>query len=188
MRKQKKNLSFKTKRSLIKRLIGIKRWTYKSKIPLRLNIRKHTVALFKSVNCNKEALRIFSLRIKVVKNNIFCYLFNGKTNALLLSGTAGLYNIKLSKKSMRFYAKNVLNKFFYSCQTLLKKEKDSFLFFTVHSSSRLKKNLIKAVRLFFKKRFIVIAAFNEVKCYNGCRQRKQIRRKRRFFRIFKNIT
>lgn len=188
MLKQKKNLSFKAKRLLTERLIGLKRLAYKSKTSVRLRIRKYTPSLFNSVKANEEALNLFSLRIKVVRNNIFCYLFNGKTNALLLSGTAGLYNIKLSKKSMRFSAKIVLNKFFQICQKLFKKDKDSFLFFTIHSSSRLKKILIKAVRLFFRKKLIIIAAFNEFKCYNGCRQRKQIRRKRRFFRIFKNIT
>jgi len=188
MLKQKKNLNFKYGTYFCRRIIGIKRFIYKTKTTVKVMRRKQKALLFNSVSANKETLNLFFLRIKVVRNNIFCYLFNGKPSVLLISGTAGLYHIKLSKKSMRFYSKNVLNKFFTSCKKILRRQKKKVLVFTVQSSARLKRNLIKAVQSFFKKQFIVIAAFNEVKCFNGCRQRKQIRRKRRFFRIFKNIA
>lgn len=188
MLKQKKSLNSSYGVYFYKRSIGLKRFIYNNSNKRKLVVRKRKAFLFNSLKTDKDCLPLYVLKIKVMKNNIFCYLLDGNTNVLLISGSAGLYNIKVSKKSMRFYAKNVLTKFFKICNKILKNEKESILFFTIHSSARLKKMLTKTVKLFFKKRLPLVAAFNPNKCFNGCRPRKRIRRKRRFFRIFKTVS
>jgi hypothetical protein len=90
---------------------------------------------------------------------------------------------------MRFYARNVLWQFFKLCFKIIKANKKcKILLFSLISKSRLKKKLIRVIRSAFKKKLIVISSVKESKCFNGCRQRKRIRRKRRFFRVFKNVA
>lgn len=188
MQKQKKNLSFKYGKYLYKRTFLLIRHRRFNKLICKTTRRKKSNSiLYQALQSERNSLTVLFLRVKVVTNNVFCYLLDCKTKSTLISGSAGLYNINVSKKSMRFYARNVLAQFFSSCEHFIKKRK-ILLVFNVESRSRLKKKLVRVIRNYFKRKVIVIAAFKSRKCFNGCRQRKQVRRKRRFFRVFKAVA
>jgi hypothetical protein len=122
------------------------------------------------------------LSIKVKLNNIFVSLNCLKMKRTLFSVSTGKYKMKVSKKSIRFFIKPLLIRFFKDTKPFFKK---SFLFVTIVSPLRLRKAILRLLQQNFFKNQKIIIKFLDKKCYNGCRVSKKIRKKRKRLRFLK---
>ena len=128
----------------------------------------------------------FRIDMSLFPNNIFCSLKNVKKNLLISSSSAGKYKIKVSKKKLKYASKIVVTNFFKE----LKQKKVHFakpIIIVLVSPSNLRKRIIvdvlKVLKYVKKKR--VLFYIKPKKVFNGCRAKKQIRKKRKRFSIYK---
>jgi hypothetical protein len=127
----------------------------------------------------------YFLHLKICSNNIFCVLREKDKTIKICS--SGKYNVKISKKKLRYNIKPVITFFFQE----IKKEmllSDTF-FLILTAPLRLRKQILKFIfpKIFEdkKKRSFCIKV-KEVKCFNGCRARKKKRKKQKKLRLFKD--
>ena len=127
--------------------------------------------------------KVFTHRLNIFLkfNNIFCTFTKIFKNTLLLSRSSGKYHIKTSKKNLKHTFKIVLTNFFYDMK------KTSFfksLIVSIVAPVRLRKKILNLVGHFFPRKNLLVI-FKKMKCYNGCRPSKKIRKKRKRIRFFK---
>lgn len=164
---------------LEKRIYRRFRKLYKNTTKLFLN-HKHFVV---------KHLKIFRLQIniKIKSNNIFCSLKNKKLNKVLKAISSGIYRIKTSKKNIKNTFKNVLRLFLNSIEKKVKQKKKNLIIKLI-APSRIRKRILKYVLKNLKlkiKNGLFLFKLKEKKCFNGCKPRKQRKKKRKGFRIFK---
>ena len=139
---------------------------------------------YKTIN-NKRFLR---LTIKVVPNNIFCTIKDNASNKVLKSVSGGSYNIKLSKKGLRYYAKVLVTSFLKDLRELKIKFNKSIVVKVV-APIQIRRQIINVLSTSLFSKFAVkkntILEVESKKVFNGCRPRKKIRKKRRGLRLFK---
>ncbi len=132
--------------------------------------------------------RFIRLTINVVPNNIFCTIKDNQTNKVLRSVSGGTYNIKLSKKGLRYYSKVVVASFLKDLRDLKIKFNKSIVVKVV-APIQIRRQIISVLSTsLFGKFASKKNAFLEVeskKVFNGCRPRKKIRKKRKGLRLFK---
>jgi polynucleotide 5'-kinase involved in rRNA processing len=137
----------------------------------------------KTASKNAYKIRnIFSIRF--AQNNIFSTFFDTKYKKILHCGNAGVYKLKISKRRMKYFFKIFISKFFKNIYR--KKNVNNSIFFIdapLKYRKKLFKSLTKSLRLF--KSVNTQIHIRPKKCFNGCRAKKQIRKKRKSQRIYK---
>lgn len=126
----------------------------------------------------------YFLHLKICSNNIFCVL--REKNKTIKICSSGKYNVKISKKNLRYNIKPVITFFF---QEIKKKISSSDTFFLILTAPlRLRKQILKFIfpKIFEdKKQRSFCVKVKEDKCFNGCRVRKKKRKKQKKLRLFK---
>ena len=139
--------------------------------------------------------KIVTIRVK--PNNVFCTMTNTASKRVV-SGTCSKYNVKMSKKALKYNYKLVLKSFLKETKTLRNTTK---VLICVSAPRRIRRELLNIVkkRLNPKKRYVkktsgkiirvapdvLLFKFHANKCFNGCRARKKRRKKQRGLRIYK---
>jgi ribosomal protein S11 len=120
--------------------------------------------------------------IAIKRNNVFCTLYDISSKKILRVFSAGKAKIKISRKSLKYYSKILIEKYLF----LLKKriKKNDTLFISVSGRKKLRKFTVKKLLLIFKKNKFILE-IKPKKCFNGCRPKKTRRKKRKGLRIFK---
>lgn len=126
------------------------------------------------------------LTFKVTFNNIFFNLKNLKTNTTIFSGSGEMYKIKISKKTLKYVFKILINLYLSKIKKYLIKKKNIFI--VVTAPKKIKKQLIFFLKKSLKKlKLNIILKINPKKCFNGCRPGKQTRKKRKSFQLLKKF-
>jgi hypothetical protein len=135
----------------------------------------------------KSSSFLYLITIRIVQNNIFCYIGNIATGKTILKLSSGLVKLNITKKTIKFHSSRIVPYFFsllpsriinctiginFIVPQVLKRK----IFFLV--LSKLKKSR-------GKKMFLKLFFFSGKKCFNGCRVAKLKRKKRHKFRIYK---
>lgn len=162
---------------------------FKKRLPK--NLRRCRKLYSKSTNSFniyfKKILHFFNTKniykkvfIRLTQNNIFCTLTNSK-NKILLTRSSGKYKIKTSKKKIKFSSIIVLKSFL---KEIKKKILSGKVLINVISPKNLRKKIVRQFYNSIKRnRNFFINTYNK-KIFNGCRPRKQKRKKRKGLRIF----
>ena len=132
--------------------------------------------------------KFIRLTIKVVPNNIFCNIKDNQSNKVLKSVSGGSYKIKLSKKGLRYSAKLVVTSFLKDLRDMKIKFNKS-LITKIIAPVQIRRQIlgVLSVSLFskFASKKNAILEVESKKVFNGCRPRKQVRKKRKGLRLFK---
>lgn len=142
--------------------------------------------------------------LKSIKKNFFYRKKNSILKRMVIQSKRGIKKFKRYKKLKQKKQKNKIKDengkkdydfndfgsfkkimlFKIKKKKILKIRKNSGLVISITASSRLKKKIARTIKYTFKK-LPIIVLIDERKIYNGCRAKKQIRKKRMRFRIFK---
>lgn len=145
-----------------------------------------------------------AINIKVKKNNIFCTYRLIEGNSINFSLSAGKVGIKVSRKNLKYTYYNILSFFFKK----LKKKRKNYnnTVFNIIAPKRIRTKIFKFVKKqislkrskkikksnltigtpkAIKHRQNITIYINPKKCFNGCRGKKQIKKKRKYNQIFK---
>lgn len=128
----------------------------------------------------------FRTDISLFPNNVFCSFKNVAKNKLISRVSAGKYKLKVSKKSLKYASKLVITNFFRE----LKKKKVSFskpiVLVLVSPANLRKKIVVNTFALLKNVKNKRIAFFvKPKKFFNGCRAKKQIRKKQKRYALYK---
>jgi hypothetical protein len=126
----------------------------------------------------------YFLHLKICSNNIFCVL--REKNKTIKICSSGKYNVKISKKKLRYNIKPVITFFFQEIKKIISLSDTFFLILT--APLRLRKQILKFIfpKIFEdKKQRHFCVKINEKKCFNGCRVKKKKRKKQKKLRLFK---
>ena len=180
MLKQKKKLKFKykyKKKTFLlknKTLLRLKK-TFKYK-PYFIN------PIFQNIiNAKLENKIVFKINIRVTPNNVFCTLKDLNRNKVLIVSSAGKYKLNVSKKTLRFGNKIIIQNFIEEIRLYTKKE---LLLINISGPIKIRKNIIKQLSLLLKGIKLIIC-LKDLKSFNGCRVKKKKRKKQKGLRIFK---
>lgn len=147
-------------------------------------ISRHTQNIFNFMRLNNfKPLVCKKVLVRFTSNNIFLTLVDMSNKRTLHVGSGGKYNIKTSKKKIKFNSKSVLLTFFKEISSLLSIKDEIFI--NIIGPVRVKKILIKQVKMFFKETRNVFIKVDPKKCFNGCRPKKKIRKRKKGIRLFK---
>ncbi len=135
----------------------------------------------------KSSCNLYLITIRIIQNNIFCFIGNIATGKTILKLSSGLVKLNITKKTIKFHSSRIVPYFFsllpsriINCaiginlivpQSLKRK-----IFFLILSK-------LKKVR--GKKMFLKLFFFSVKNCFNGCRAAKLKIKKRHKFRIYK---
>jgi hypothetical protein len=170
----------------------------KLRIKNDLLVKKLKVALLEK-NKVKKALLLKKKLLKQItivfrQNNIFCSLINLSNTKTLHLGSSGIYKIKMSKRKLKHLYTEVLNNFFNKIKRNIKNFNNTI--FNIVLPKHLRKNVFKLIHthiteiknkestLQSEKKNILICLVPKT-CYNGCQAKKNIKKKRKLFRIYK---
>jgi len=180
MLKLKKKLKFKykyKKKSVLlknKTLLRLKK-TFKSK-PYFIN------PIFQNIiNAKLDNKITFKINIRITPNNVFCTLKDLIKNKVLVVSSAGKYKLNVSKKTLRFTNKIIIQNFIEEIKYLLKKE---LLIINISGPIKIRKNIVKQLGILLKNTKLIIC-IEDLKSFNGCRVPKKKRKKQKGLRIFK---
>jgi hypothetical protein len=120
----------------------------------------------------------------IYPNNIFCtYKILDNTKFIILNkASSGKYKINISKKTLRFKMKFVINSFLNEL-----KQKDITLnnsIIKLIAPFKLKKSVIGLISEDLKNKSFFIHT-DPKKVFNGCRSKKKLRKKRKKLKLFK---
>ena len=180
MLKQKKRLKYKFKAQKI----SIKPKTlYRFKKSLSFNpyfINPTFQELIISGNTLQNKIKT-QLNIRVTPNNVFCTFKDIIVKKTLILSSAGKYKLKVSKKTLKFSNKIIVQNFLEEIQRHLEKET---IIIKLEGPIKIRKSILKQMTNFLKLNKLIINA-KEKKCFNGCRPQKKRRKKQKGLRIFK---
>ena len=132
--------------------------------------------------------KFLRLTIRVVPNNIFCTIKDNKSKKVLRNVSAGSYDIKLSKKGLRYYVKVVLISFLKDLRDKKIKFNKSIVT-KVIAPIQIRRQIISVLSTSLFSKFATkknaILEVESKKVFNGCRARKKVRKKRKGLRLFK---
>lgn len=144
---------------------------------------------------------IKKINIKFVQNNLFCTLVDVKKNKILHTSSSGKYGIEISKRQMKKNYIEFLELFFKKIEKYCKNLNHTM--FNISAPIKIRKKVWKIVkrqifvfnakkvlinrkfRLKFKKRYNILINLLPLKCFNGCRVKKKLKKKRRLYRLYK---
>lgn len=154
-------------------------------------VLKYNLSAKLSSKCNLSRLKnILILTINIGTNNIFCNLANKKGKTYLKSVSSGYYKMKVSKRSLRFFIKDIINLYLKD----LSNKKIKFpktLAVKINAPIKIRKQIISLLKKALFKRFLkkktIILEVNPLKVFNGCRASKYRKKKRKSFKIYKSL-
>lgn len=156
----------------------------KNLIRLRKSYSKATHSFniyFKKItNFFKIKHKFKKIYIKITQNNFFCTLTNNKYKTLLTS-SSGKYKIKTSKKKLKFTSKIILKSFLKEIKTKILNNK---ILLQIIAPKNIKKKIVKQICRTLSNKNIFIELI-EKKNFNGCKVKKQKRKKRKGLRLLK---
>jgi hypothetical protein len=105
-----------------------------------------------------------------------------KQKKTLFSCSAGKYKLNISKKTLKFKNKILVENFLNETSTHISPKE--FLLIELSGPVTVRKSILKQLIKFFNDNLLIIK-INSLKCFNGCKVKKQRRKKRKKFVIFK---
>ena len=131
----------------------------------------------------------FQLNIRITPNNVFCTLKDLIKNKILIIKSAGLMKLKVSKKTLKFAHRLIIKNFIDSIHIFLKQVKTKKnigpkLLLSIRGPLKLRTRIINQFLILLKRNRIIIRVLS-LKCFNGCRPKKQKRKKQKGLRVFK---
>ncbi len=173
MQKQKPEFHFiKQKKNLNKNLIRFRKIHSKSTYSFNLYFKK----ILTFFNTKQKSKKIY---IRFTQNNIFCTLTTNLHKTILVR-SSGKYKIKTSKKKIKFSSKVILASFLKEVRSKILANK---ILINIIAPKNLRKKIINQIFKSFSHKYIYID-INEKKAFNGCKPKKQKRKKRKGLRIF----
>lgn len=173
--------SKKSKKSSTKKVISVlkkakKQFRYLTRYKFyNHNLRILGLMLNPSFNVEKALITI-----RVESNNIFCSLVIQKK--IIKSASSGTYRVSVSLKKQRFASRQILETFFYKIKKHLSLND---ILINIIAPVKIRRLLIKLLPKFkyilFKNKDLRFLTINvqAKKAFNGCRNKKKVRKKRR---------
>ena len=141
----------------------------------------------KAILLHKKAVKrhTYKIVIKITPNNVFCTLVKfRKLNRIVCRTSAGILKVAVSKKKLKFSHKIILTKFITQISKIIFNLTDLILL-KVIGPIKIRKSIILQFKTFLKKNVTLIIETKPLKCFNGCRPKKQKRKKQKKFQILK---
>lgn len=123
----------------------------------------------------------YNINIKITPNNIFCILKNNNTNKTILLISAGILDLKITKKKLKFVNKILIQNFI---DKIGKKLNQKTCIVKISGPKKITKFISKKLILSLLKTRLLINFLNK-KIFNGCRVKKTRKKKRKGLRVFK---
>lgn len=134
------------------------------------------------------------IQIKIKQNNIFFTFFDLKQKKILQIGSSGVYKIKVSKRKLKYFFQDLIIFFFKRLEKWCKNLNHTI--FNIIAPITFRKKICVIIKKEIKnfnsnsykrinKKVNIIINIEAKKCFNGCRERKKIKKKRRLYKIFK---
>jgi len=178
------NLAQKKSKYLIKKKLRIKQ----KKSQILISNLKQKPYPFTSVfqQIVKATKKInFHITIRVTPNNVFCTLKDVMKNKILLIKSAGLVKLKVSKKTLRFANKLIVQNFIEQISPLLQNKTEQKVILSIRGPIKIRKTIIKQFTLLALKNILLVLQVLSLKCFNGCRPKKKKRKKQKSLLILK---
>ena len=139
---------------------------------------------FKKTSLQKDILWSRRINIKITPNNAFCTLTNLIDNNILVQTSSGKCNIKCSRKVIRFASKAVIDNFVESLNENIASES---ILLKYSGPVRLRRMVLNSIFYHIRKfkPFHLFFDIKPKKFFNGCRPRKQRRKRNKRSSIFK---
>jgi hypothetical protein len=170
MQKQKENLKYKYEKYEKKRRRAcLKKVTSVSNISFQ--------KLF-----NPKVKKAKKINIRIVPNNIFVTLQSLKKKQVIFNISAGKIKQHVSKKSLKYKSKIILPAVLKKIKTKIKIRE--IIIIQLNCPRMLKKRILRIIKDTYKDNYIFFI-LDKKKVFNGCKTKKQKRKKRKGFRIFK---
>lgn len=133
-----------------------------------------------------SSLTCLRLHIRIVKHNVFCLLESLNSGKTLFATNGGTFKQNISKKSVKHFLKFTLKNFFQRVRSLIMKDAVS-LVISIKGSRFMKRTIYRSIFSGILKKIPGkhVIDFHPLKIFNGCRSKKAIRKKKRFFRVFR---
>jgi len=106
------------------------------------------------------------------------------TKKSIFTRSSGRYNVKITRKRLRFNYKLIVRSFLREVKRKIKNKKKIRFLIEIICPIRIRKKLVKLLVKSLK-RHILILTFKEKKCFNGCRPKKMRRKKQKRFIVSK---
>jgi ribosomal protein S11 len=171
-----KNFKFyksKKAREKKKRLLIVKKF---------LRYQFYRPSLQQSLFIDKLKRFLICLTIKVTSNNIFCNLRCLVKNKTLQVGSCGKYNIKVSRKKLKYVIKPIVTSFLQEAKTKIRSKN---VFVVLVAPTQIRKYILKFLYSKILKNRNSVVKVKEKKCFNGCRVKKKKRKKQKGLRLLK---
>jgi ribosomal protein S11 len=133
------------------------------------------------LNAKLESKIKSKITIKVTPNNVFCTFKDLKKNKTLVVSSAGKYKLNVSKKTLRFGNKIIIQNFIEEIKPFIKKDT---IIINIQGPIKIRKSILKQITVLLKGVKFILKV-DELKCFNGCRPPKKKRKKQKGLRIFK---
>lgn len=127
---------------------------------------------------------LYKINIRLGQNNVFCTWLNALTKKSIFTRSSGRYNVKITRKRLRFNYKLIVRSFLREVKRKIKNKKKIRFLIEIICPIRIRKKLVKLLVKSLK-RHILILTFKEKKCFNGCRPKKMRRKKQKRFIVSK---
>ena len=123
----------------------------------------------------------FTIKIKIIPNNVFCTFVDNIENKTKIITSAGKYKLNVSRKKLKFTSKIIISNFINQVKSQVK---NGTILIELLAPLKQKKGVIKKLITSFRKNKILFKSL-AVKCFNGCRPKKKKRKKQKGLRVFK---
>ena len=127
----------------------------------------------------------FHITIRVTPNNVFCTLKDVIKNKILLIKSAGLVKLKVSKKTLKFANKLIVQNFIEQILPILQSKTEQKVILSIRGPIKIRKTIIKQFTLLALKNILLVLQVLSLKCFNGCRPKKKKRKKQKSLLILK---
>ena len=130
-----------------------------------------TSAYQRIVKATKEIR--FHITIRVTPNNVFCTLKDLIQNKIIVIKSAGLVKLKVSKKTLKFANKLIVQNFIEQILPILQSKTEQKVILSIRGPIKIKKTIVKQFTLLALKRILLVLQVLNIKCFNGCRPKKK---------------
>ena len=155
------------------------------KLKKNKKFRKFSSSYFQVFRYFRDILPPFNLQlsINISSNNVFLNLSKLLKPTTIKKASAGVFQVKITKKRLKHTVCVVLQKFLNKIKPVIFRRN---LIISLTSPKFLRKKILKLFRDSFMRRNVYVK-IKASKCFNGCRQKKKRRKKRARLKIFKIV-
>jgi hypothetical protein len=146
----------------------------------RYKFYNHNLLLLSLMFNSSSNLSKATITIRVESNNIFCSLVVDKK--IIKNASSGIYRVSVSLKKQRFASRQLIEIFFYKIRKYLASQD---ILINVIAPIKIRRLIIKLLPKFkhilFQNKSLRFFTVNvkAKKAFNGCRDKKKVRKKRR---------